>query len=115
MFTVDYKTLRLSFNEFHDISDKNMPEYGEYCLLELKNGDYTAGGWHPSGNGCTAAGKFIRGTADTIESEEVARWHSLDRYDLTDNLEEEGINRINLGLGKKELLPDKNLKKFLGY
>ena len=39
MFTVDYKTLTLSFNEFHDVSDKDMPEYGEYCLLELKNGD----------------------------------------------------------------------------
>ena len=51
MFTVDYKTLTLSFNEFHDVSDTDMPEYGEYCLLELKNGDYTAGGWLPSENG----------------------------------------------------------------
>ena len=48
MFVVNYKDLRLSFNEFHDISDKDMPQYGEFCLLELKNGDYTAGSWHPS-------------------------------------------------------------------
>ena len=97
MFNVDYKKLRLSFNEFHDVSDKDMPQYGEYCLLELKTGDYTAGGWLPSRDGCTAAGEFIRGTADTVNSEEVARWHSLNRYDLTDSLEKEEVNWINLG------------------
>ena len=97
MFNVDYKKLRLSFNEFHDVSDKDMPQYGEYCLLELKTGAYTAGGWHPSGDGRTAAGIFIRGTADSVDSEEVARWHSLERYDLTDSLENEEINWINLG------------------
>ena len=97
MFNVDYKKLRLSFNEFHDVSDSDMPQYGEYCLLELKTGAYTAGGWHPSGNGRTAAGFFLRGTADTVDSEEVARWHSLNRYDLTDSLEKEEVNWINLG------------------
>lgn len=102
MFTVNYKDLSLSFNEFHDISDKNMPQYGEYCLLELKNGDYTAGSWHPSGNGRNTQGKFIRGTADSIESEEVERWHSLQRYDLSESLEEEGVNWINLGPEKED-------------
>ena len=97
MFNVDYKKLRLSFNEFHDVSDKDMPQYGEYCLLELKTGDYTAGSWYPSGDGRTAAGQFIRGTADSVDLKEVARWHSLDRYDLTDILEEEEVNWINLG------------------
>ncbi len=97
MFNVDYKELTLSFNEFHEVSDKDMPQYGEYCLLELKTGDYTAGGWCPSGDGTAAAGKFIRGTADTVNSEEVARWHSLDGYDLTDSLEQEEVNWINLG------------------
>ena len=97
MFKVDHKTLRLSFNEFHDFSVKDMPQYGEYCLLELKTGAYTAGGWHPSGNGRTAAGQFIRGTADSVDLKEVARWHSLDRYDLTDILEEEEVNWIHLG------------------
>ncbi len=87
MFVVDYKNLRLSFNDFHIVADKGMPQYGEYCLLELKTGDYTAGGWLPSGNGRTATGKFIRGTADTVDSEKVARWHSLDRYDLTESPE----------------------------
>ena len=97
MFKVDYKKLILSFNEFHDLSDKDMPQYGEYCLLELKTGDYTAGGWLPSGNESAAAGEFLRGTADTVDSEEVARWHSLDRYDLTEILKDEKIDWINLG------------------
>ncbi|MBP5154379.1 MAG: hypothetical protein ILP12_05175, partial [Lachnospiraceae bacterium] len=102
MFTVDHKELRLSFNDFHDLTVADLPQYGEYCLLELKTGDYTAGGWHPSGNGRTAAGKFIRGTADTVDSEEVARWHSLDRYDLTESLEKEGVNWINIGREEEE-------------
>ncbi len=97
MFIVDHKDLRLSFNEFHDISDKDMPQYGEFCLLELKTGGYTAGSWHPSGNGHTAQGSFIRGTADSIGAEGVERWHSLERYDLTGSLETEGVNWINLG------------------
>ena len=97
MFKVDYKNLRLSFNEFHNVTGKDMPQHGEYCLLELKTGGYTAGGWHPSGGGRTVKGYFLRGTADTVESEEVERWHSLDRYDLTDSLEHEGVNWINLG------------------
>ena len=97
MFTVNHKELRLSFNEFHDITRKEMPQYGEFCLIELKNGDYTAGSWHPSGSSGGKSGKFIRGTADSIESTEVARWHSLDRYDLTESLETEGVNWINLG------------------
>ena len=99
MFTVNHKDLTLSFNEFCDVSDKEMPQYGEFCLLELKNGDYTAGSWHPDdtrGKKSTS-GQFIRGTADTIGSEEVKRWHSLDRYNLTESLEEEGVNWINLG------------------
>ncbi len=97
MFTADHKNLRLSFNEFHNVSDKDMPQYGEFCLLELKSGDYTAGSWHPSGNSRGKTGSFIRGTADSIGSEEVERWHSLDRYDITECLETEGINWINLG------------------
>ncbi len=112
MFIVNYKDLRLSFNEFHDLSDGDTPEYGEYCLLELKTGGYTAGGWHPSGKGHTAAGKFIRGTADTVASEEVARWHSLDRYDLTESLETEGVNWINIGREEEE--GDRNVQ-FEGF
>jgi len=102
MFTVKYNDLSLSFNEFHEFTDQDIPQYGEYCLLELKTGDYTAGGWHPSGKGRTAKGKFIRGTADTVNAEEVARWHSLDRYDLTESLETEGVNWINIGREEEE-------------
>ena len=96
MFNVDHKDLRLSFNEFHNVTEKDMPQYGEFCLLELKNGDYTAGSWHPSDSG-GKSGEFIRGTADAIGSDEVERWHSLDLYDLTESLETEGVNWINLG------------------
>ncbi len=102
MFKVNYKDLSLSFNEFHELTDKDIPQYGEYCLLELKTGGYTAGGWNPSGNKRTATGKFIRGTADTVDSEDVARWHSLDRYDLTESLETEGVNWINIGCEEEE-------------
>ena len=112
MFIVDYNDLSLSFNEFHDLSDSDTPQYGEYCLLELKTGDYTAGGWLPSGDGHTAEGKFIRGTADTVDSEEVARWHSLDRYDLTESLETEGVNWINIGREEEE--GDRNVQ-FEGF
>ena len=114
MFKVDYKKLRLSFNEFHDLSDKDMPQYGEYCLLELKTGAYTAGGWLPSRDGSIAGGKFLRGTADTVDSEEVARWHSLDRYDLTDSLEEEEVNWINLG-PKEEGSHNVQFKEFKSF
>ena len=91
MFVADHKTLRLSFNEFHELTIKDMPEYGEYCLLELKDGNYTAGEWHPASNKRTVAGMFLRGTADTVDAEEVARWHSLERYNLTECLEDEEI------------------------
>ena len=99
MFKVDYKELTLSFNEFHGIPGKDMPEYGEFCLLELKDGGYTAGSWNPDDyrSKKSASGKFIRGTADSIDSGEVARWHSLARYDLSGILEDEEINWINLG------------------
>ncbi len=101
MFTADYKNLILSFNEFHDVKDKDMPQYGEFCLMELKSGDYTAGSWQPSGKETSAKGQFIRGTADVIESSEVARWHSLERYDLSECLEDEEIGWINLGPEKE--------------
>ena len=97
MFTVNYKDLTISFNEFHDVKDKDMPIYGEFCLLELKTGDYTAGSWQPSNKQEIAKGEFVRGTADTIDVKEVAKWHSLERYDLTNLLEDEEINWINLG------------------
>ncbi len=103
MFNANYKTLILSFNEFYDIVDKDMPQYGEFCLLELKNGDYTAGEWNPDDyrSKKSTSGKFIRGTADTIGSEEVERWHSLERYDLSECLEDEEMGLINLGPEKE--------------
>lgn len=102
MFNADYKKLILSFNEFHEVSDKDMPQYGEYCLLELKTGAYTAGGWLPSEDEQSAAGKFIRGTGDTVDAKDVARWHSLERYDLTESLENSEVNWINLGVEKED-------------
>ncbi len=102
MFTCNYKTLRVSFNEFHNTEDKERPQYGEFCLLELKDGRHTAGEWHPSGGDKSLNGKFIRGTADTVEIGEVAKWHTLERYDLTECLETEELNWINLGHEKED-------------
>ena len=41
MFKCDHTKLRLSFNEFHDVKASDMPDYGEFCLLELKDGTLT--------------------------------------------------------------------------
>ncbi|MBR4760230.1 MAG: hypothetical protein IK078_08810 [Lachnospiraceae bacterium] len=101
MFKCNYANLRLSFNEFHGIENKDMPQYGEFCLLELKDGRYTGGAWHPSEYkkpGKETSGKFIRGTADSIPAQDVARWHSLDRYDMSNCLVQEDLNYINLGV-----------------
>ena len=103
MFKSDYKNLKLSFNEFHKVIAKDMPEYDEFCLLELKDGIHTAGKWHPNDykNKKGVSGHFTRGSFDSIEANEVAKWHSLERYDLSECLEDETINLINLG-EKKE-------------
>ena len=100
MFKCNYKNLRLSFNKFHNIDKKDMPEYDEFCLLELKNGDYTAGKWHQKkyeDRGKSIEGQFGRGLADTIPVEDVSKWHSLDHDDLSNCLEKEEINWINIG------------------
>ena len=101
MYKCNYKKLRLSFNKFHNFERKDLPEHGEFCLLELKDGRYTGGEWWPSGNngaGKVISGKFIRGTADTVSPEEVAKWHSLDQNDVSNCLVDEDVNWINLGV-----------------
>ncbi len=98
MFKCNCKELRISFNEFHSIDEKSMPEYNEFCLLELKDGRFTAGRWMPR----DVSGEFIRGTADTVPAGEVSEWHSLERYDLTSCLEDGEINYINLGEKKEK-------------
>ena len=99
MFQCNYAKLRLSFNEFHDIEEKIVPEYDEFCLLELKDGGYTAGKWMPDDylEKEKMAGKFVRGTADAISLDEISKWHSLARYDLSNCLVDEKVNYINLG------------------
>ena len=47
MFKSDYTKLTLSFNEFHNVEAKDMPQHGEFCLLALKDGRHTAGAWYP--------------------------------------------------------------------
>ena len=47
----DYKNLTISFNKFHNLVDKDVPEYGEYCLLELKDSRLTGGSWRSVGLG----------------------------------------------------------------
>ena len=94
MFVCDHKTLRLSFNKFHNAEDKEKPEYGELCLLELSDGRLTAGACAFGDD--EKSGKYIRGFADSIALEEVSKWHTLDRDDLSNCLEED-INWINIG------------------
>ena len=103
MFKCSYKKLRLSFNEFHSIDDKDMPAYGEFCLLELKDGRFTAGEWMPDNyeDKNSVSGKFVRGTADTVSVEDVSRWHSLGRYNLSNCLENKNLSYINLGVEKE--------------
>ena len=100
MFKCNCKELKLSFNEFHDVAPKDMPQYGEYCLLELRDGRLTAGEWLPKNynDKKSTEGKFNRGTADSVDASEVVRWHSLDRYDLTECLKNPEIGRINMGV-----------------
>ena len=101
MFKCNYKKLRLSFNEFHYFEDNDLPVDDEFCLLELKDGSLTAGKWWPFDEGETPAGEFIRGTADSITVDEVAKWHSLRRNDLSNCLEDERVNYIKLGEEKE--------------
>ncbi len=104
MFKCNYRKLILSFNEFHNMAD-DMPEDCQFCLLELKDGRHTAGQWN--GYGCdengAPSGKFIRGTADAVEVAEVSKWHPLDCYDMTNCLNDEEINYINLGPEGEEI------------
>lgn len=98
MIICNYKTLRLSFNLFHNTNDKEKPEYWEMCLLKLKDGRHTAGAWSPSDDGKND--EYIRGQADTISVDEVEKWHELS-YDISECLEED-VNWINLGSESEE-------------
>ena len=96
-FICDYSKLSVFFNEFHDFVVKDLPEYGEYCLLELKDGRYTAGEWLPQNyeDKKSKAGKFNRGTGDSVDGEEVVKYHSLG-YDLSNCLKKD-LDYINNG------------------
>ena len=96
MFTCNYKNLKISFNDFHDTENGDLPEEGWY-LLELKDGSHTAGEWWPGHKKGT--GEFIRGTADTITIEEVSKWHILRGYDLTEALEKELVVGLRASRG----------------
>ena len=98
MFKCNYKTLKLCFNAFHDAKVGDMPEYGDYVLLELKDGRHTAGQWHPNDTFSeknVLSGKFERSGFDTLDVDEVAKWHYLKRYDISACLEDENIGYIN--------------------
>lgn len=96
MFGCDHRKLILLFNDFHCFEIKDLPEHGEFCLLELKDGRHTAGAWYPrTGEGQDRiAGEFIRGLADTVPWDEVAKWHHLKGYNLSGCLEEEDTTSI---------------------
>lgn len=98
MFKCNCKNLEISFNSFHDIEEKVTPEYGEYCLLELKDGRFTAGQWYPQDyKKKVMKGEFANGTSVAMKVSEVAKWHSLDRYDLSECLEDAEMEYIDVG------------------
>ena len=98
MFKANLKELKLAFNEFHDVKGTDLPEYGSYCLLELKDGRHTAGEWLPNNyKARKAEGVFNKGTADSVDIKDVAKWHALECYDLSECLEAENIRQINMG------------------
>ncbi len=99
MFSCDHTKLRLSFNEFHPMEAGDTPEYGDFCLIELKDGSLTGGTWYPGGkgDGRSVSGEFGRGTADSVDAGEVSMWHKLRCYDLTECLEDADTGFINLG------------------
>ena len=91
MFTTDYKKLTFYLSEFYDIDSKKMPEYDEFCLLELKDGRLTAGKWYPKNwqdKKCTE-GEFLGGKGESVEVGEVSKWHSLDAYNLSELLQDD--------------------------
>ena len=104
MFKCDYKKLTLYLNEFSNIEPGKMPEYGEFCLLELKDGRYTGGTWCPSdySNKKSTSGSFSRGTGDSIKSAEVVRWHSLDSYNISDCLDNDELENLYFGEKKED-------------
>ncbi len=95
MFNCDLKNLRISFNEIHAAEDIARPEYGRYCLLELKDGKFTAGAWYPDRTG--ENGEFSNGTSKEIPLDDVAGWQDMAVFDLTECLETEKTRLINLG------------------
>ena len=112
MFQCDYHKLKIRFQEFHK-TETDPPEYGEFCLLKLKDGSHTAGKWNPNNvkEGEPVSGKFGRGSFDEVELEEVSGWHFLRRYDMTGCLEKAGTKQINLGTPGE----DRDFTEFAGF
>ena len=99
MFNCDLKKLRISFIELHAAEDIARPEYGRYCLLELKDGKFTAGAWYPDRTG--ENGEFSNGTSKEIPLDDVAGWQDMAVFDLTECLEKESLTQINLGTAEE--------------
>ena len=104
MFECDHTKLKLRFQEFHKVEESDLPEYGDFCLLELKDGRHTAGIWYPNNTkeGEPVSGKFSRGSFDNVELSEVSGWHVLRGYDMSGCLEKAGTKQINLGKAGEE-------------
>lgn len=101
-YKCDIKGLILVFKDFRDLVFEDLPQYGEFCLLELKDGRLTAGAWYPDDEkqGEKLSGYFLRGLADKVLSDDVARWHRLNCYDLSKCMEEDDTEIINLKADK---------------
>ena len=105
MFKCIYKNLSLLFYELHNFDKDSLPKEDEFCLLQLKDGSYTAGRWWPEEDDAMEdpAGEFNRGQFDSISAEEVSKWYSLN-YNLSTNLENEELENLHFRNNKEETL-----------
>ncbi|MBR4343397.1 MAG: hypothetical protein IKP88_11980 [Lachnospiraceae bacterium] len=96
MFKCNYKNLSLFFHELKNLDKDNIPEEDEFCLLQLKDGRYTAGIWtlFSTDEDEIMNGEFYRGQFDSIAVEEVSKWISLD-HDLSASMEKEELENLH--------------------
>ena len=99
MFKCNYKTLRLCFNVFHDVKANDL-----YVFSKLKTGAYRVD--VQAGDRVTGANRTFFITPYCFEAKTYEEF--LNRY-------LEIVPGEDFGLSRKNLLPDKELKRFLGY
>lgn len=91
-----YNDLRIWFQDFHFFKNEEYPPEISFCLIVLKDGTVSCGQWWPYSDE-ERKGRFIRGTADSVEKKDVEAWLSLDRWDNLEVLQDQKVNCITVG------------------